>query len=282
MNTIVFKGLMNKFQIQKIDLLHASQNSIVYECLSNKYGKIIIKKYLDEKYFNKSNKFFNNFANLPMCHLYYVDNKNKIQVLEYIEGVTISKIKNYKKRLILGFNFLNNWASHVKTMQENELLYSGLVVEMLNECNTLNLFPEAENLLFNFKNHFKNFNSKYNKLYLIHGDLHYNNLIYTGNNLIAIDPSPKIASFAIEVAKFIENELYININLIEKKLDFIVKIFRFNIISEEELLEGLFIDSCRRTFDSYLKGDDEQTFIRGIKVNNKIFNYLEGRKSNGF
>ena len=140
----------------------------------------------------------------------------------------------------------------------------------------------SENLLFNFKNHFKNFNSKYNKLYLIHGDLHYNNLIYTGNNLIAIDPSPKIASFAIEVAKFIENELYININLIEKKLDFIVKIFRFNIISEEELLEGLFIDSCRRTFDSYLKGDDEQTFIRGIKVNNKIFNYLEGRKSNGF
>lgn len=259
-------------------MLYKSHNSIIYKCVTDKCEEIVIKKFLDKKYFDTSIIFYNNFPKLPLCHLYDVDNKNEIQILEYVEGVTISRIKDYKKRLKVGFEFLNSWSFCVKTMEIEELMYSKIVDNMLNECSKITLFFEAKILLNNFKKYFENFNSKYNTSYLIHGDLHYDNLIYNGKNLIAIDPSPKIASFAIEVAKLIENELFIDVNLIEEKLNQVIKIFKFDIIGEEELLEGLFIDSCRRTFDSYLRGDDEQTFIKGIKVNNEILNFLERRK----
>ena len=93
----------------------------------------------------------------------------------------------------------------------------------------------------------------------------------------ATDLIDRQASFAIEIAKFIENELFNNIGNIFQILNAFLLIYKFEIISCDELLEGLFIDSCYRTFDTFIENKDVSELEKGIYMNYEILKFMESR-----
>ena len=148
---------------------------------------------------------------------------------------------------------------------------------MIDSLKNMSLSSKVIKLVTEFEKRAKHFFKTYNNSYLLHGDLHHYNMLYDGKTVTAIDLSPRQASFAIEIAKFIENELFNNIDNIFQTLNTFLLIYKFEIISCDELLEGLFIDSCYRTFDTFIENKCVSELEKGIYMNYEILKFMESR-----
>ena len=270
--------IIEEYELSNIVLLCKSNYGIIYKCLSNIYGDVVIKINMDRKNFENSCKYYNSFKGLPLCDLYAYNHMNQVQFLKYINGKTLFDIDDFEKRVKLCYNYLKNWEHNLKIVDDNELSFETKTYDMLAHLKSSELSEKARNLLVDFDEAARNFFNKYNNCYLLHGDLHHDNMLYDGQQIIAIDLSPLKASFSIEIAKFIENELFQNVDEIDEKLNYILNIFNFDIITKEELLEGLFVDSCFRTFDSYLEGREDADLEHGINMNQRILKYIQKRR----
>lgn len=270
--------IIKEYELSNIVFLCKSNYGIIYKCLSNIYGDVVIKINMDKENFENSCKYYDSFKGLPLCELYSYNRMNQIQVLKYIKGEKLCDIDDFEKRIKLGYNYLKKWEQNLKIIDDNKLSFETKTYEMLAYLKSSELSEKARNLLVDFDDVARNFFNKYNNSYLLHGDLHHDNMLYDGQQIIAIDLSPLKASFSIEVAKFIENELFQNVDEIDEKLNYILNIFNFDIISKEELLEGLFVDSCFRTFDSYVEGREDANLEQGIDMNQRILKYVQRRR----
>lgn len=270
-------NLLEKYKITKIGLLCKSNYGLIYKAISDIYGLIIIKINKDSNNYNYSCKYYNQFDNLSLCKMYAHEDDKKLQILEFVKGNNLFSVSDFNSRIKLGYNYLHNWSNNVKHTDDEEISFEHKVINIINELDRMNLSNKATNVKKAFLSIAKDFFKKYDNTYLIHGDLHHYNLIYDGSNVVAIDLSPQVASFAIEVAKFIENELFINIENLDETLDSVLNLFKFDIISEKELLEGLFIDSCYRTFDSLIESGETLDFNKGLYMNEKIYEYIKKR-----
>ena len=271
------KLFLKKYKIKDFNLFCKSNYGVLYKATSEIYGPVIIKANKDSENYKNSCKYYNMFNNLPLCKMYAHYDKEQIQVLEFINGNKLFDIKEFNLRLRISYNYLKKWSNNLNQVEDETMLFEHKVSHIIKRINEIDLEDNIIELIDSFESMSKHFFENYNNLYLIHGDLHHDNMIYDGNDITAIDLSPEIASFAIEVAKFIENELFMDVDNINRILDKILEVFKFDIINEKELLEGLFIDSCYRTFDSLFENGKNNDFEKGIYMNKCILNYIKSR-----
>lgn len=274
------KQIINEYKLKNIELECKSNYGIIYKAISREYGKVIVKINLDKKNYYDSCTYYNFFRNMSLCKMYENNNKYSVQVLEYIAGNNLFTISDFMKRINLGYNYFYTWSKQLRMINNtNDISFENKVYTIIYRLKHMILPEEAIELVKKFENKSNHFFQNYNNLYLLHGDLHQYNMLYDGEKITAIDLSPQQASFSIEIAKFIENELFRNINNIFQILNTFLLVFKFDVINDDELLEGLFIDSCYRTFDSFIENENKSEFEKGLFMNNQILKYIERRGS---
>lgn len=274
--------IINKYQLKNVELFCRSNYGIIYKAISEKYCNVIIKENHDNKNYFDSCKYYNKFYNMPLCKMYDRDDKFHIQILEFIKGNHLfDEVIDFNERINIGYNYFRNCKKHLVEIDDEEISFEKAVNNMIENLKTLTLPDNNSRLIKEFELKSNHFFKTYNNSYLIHGDLHHDNMLYCNGKIVAIDLSPRQASFAIEVAKFIENELFNQIEKTSQILDNILSLYKFHSIEEDELLEGLFIDSCYRTFDSFLEEREDANFEKGINMNEQILKYLERRCDDG-
>lgn len=272
---------IEKYDLKNVELVFKSNYGIIYKGVSKKYGKIIIKKNLDKKNYYDSCKYYSAFKEMCLCKMYAINNDYNVQMFEYIAGRNLFTIPNFMERIKMGYNYFYDWSKHLKTLNNgDDISFKKMVYTMIKHLKKMTLSEDALKLMRKFETKANHFFKTYNNLYLLHGDLQHYNMLYDGKKVIAIDLSPLQASFAIEIAKFIENELFNNLNEIFQMLNAFLLVFKFEIINDDELLEGLFIDSCYRTFDSFIESGNQVEFEKGVLMNDQILEYIERRKNN--
>mgnify|MGYP000953069979 CR=1 FL=1 len=110
--------------------------------------------------------------------------------------------------------------------------------------------------------------------YLIHGDLNSRNiLVQDDEKMKVIDLSPIIGCIELELVRYIEDELFSNIEKFDNIIEFIIEKNDNNIFDKNRLLKLLSVDSFYRTFDSYFIGDTTEIIGKGILLSKKIFNW---------
>jgi hypothetical protein len=268
--------IVKQYQLKEIIKICIANHGILYKAISLKYGSVVVKINTDvENYFN-SCRYYPLFKNLPICKLYANNDKYHIQILEYISGKNLFSIENVKERIELSFNFFKKWSENLLHIKDYTIWYQNKVCNMIQIINKICLTGDLNYLFKRFVVASKHFFAIYDNSFLLHGDLHQFNMLYD-RNIISVDLTPKIASFAIEIAKFIENELFAQQYKVGYLLDLFVKYYRFKIIDTDEILEGLFIDSCYRTFESFMENGNRNDLLKGTLINANILNYIEGR-----
>lgn len=274
-------NVLNNYNLKNVKLKCKSNYGIIYEATSSNYNKLIVKFNLDKKNYYDSCKYYTYFKNMKLCKMYNNDNKNNIQFLEYISGDNLFSISDFNKRIKLGYDYFYNWSKNIIVVSNDyEISFENQVNIMISRLRNISLPSKTFKLITKFEKKSKHFFKTYNNSYLLHGDLHHYNMLYDGREITAIDLSPLQASFAIEIAKFIENELFSNSESIFQILNVFLSMYRFEIIDCDELLEGLFIDSCYRTFDSFIENENISEFEKGISINYQILKYIESRSDN--
>lgn len=272
------KQILKDYNLKNITLKCKSNYGIIYEAISEDYNKLIVKINFDKKNYHDSCKYYTYFKNMKLCKMYENDDKNNIQLLEYINGDNLFCISDFNKRIKIGYDYFYNWSTKIITINnDNDISFENQVNVMIDNLKNMSLSSKVIKLVTEFEKKAKHFFQTYNNSYLLHGDLHHYNMLYDGKTVTAIDLSPRQASFAIEIAKFIENELYNNIGNIFQILNTFLLIYKFEIISCDELLEGLFIDSCYRTFDTFIENKDVSELEKGIYMNYEILKFMESR-----
>ena len=270
--------ILKNYNLKNITLKCKSNYGIIYEVISEDYNKLIVKINLDKKNYHDSCKYYTYFKNMKLCKMYDNDDKNNIQLLEYINGDNLFCISDFNKRIKLGYDYFYNWSKKLITINnDKDISFERQVNVMIDSLKNMSLSSKVIKLVTEFEKRAKHFFKTYNNSYLLHGDLHHYNMLYDGKTVTAIDLSPRQASFAIEIAKFIENELFNNIDNIFQTLNTFLLIYKFEIISCDELLEGLFIDSCYRTFDTFIENKCVSELEKGIYMNYEILKFMESR-----
>ncbi len=274
--------ILNDYKLKSFKLMCKSNYGVIYEAASENYDKLIVKINLDKKNYYDSCKYYKYFKNMKLCKMYANDDNNNVQFLEYINGSNLFCVSDFNKRIKLGYDYFYNWSKNLIMINNaNDISFESQVCIMINRLKRMTLPSNASILIKEFEKKTKHFFQTYNNSFLLHGDLHHYNMLYDGKKITAIDLSPQQASFAIEIAKFIENELFNNISNIFQILDTFLLIYKFDIINDDELLEGLFVDSCYRTFDSFVENKDKSEFEKGMFMNCQILKYIESRSYNG-
>ena len=270
--------ILKNYNLKNITLKCKSNYGIIYEVISEDYNKLIVKINLDKKNYHDSCKYYTYFKNMKLCKMYDNDDKNNIQLLEYINGDNLFCISDFNKRIKLGYDYFYNWSKKLITINnDKDISFERQVNVMIDSLKNMSLSSKVIKLVTELEKRAKHFFKTYNNSYLLHGDLHHYNMLYDGKTVTAIDLSPRQASFAIEIAKFIENELFNNIDNIFQILNTFLLIYKFEIINCDELLEGLFIDSCYRTFDTFIENKCVSELEKGIYMNYEILKFMESR-----
>jgi len=235
----ILEKYKNDLLIDDITLLKGGRLGLIFSGYSKKYNKELVLKIIPSflKVFNIEANAYKKLPNEYMCPVYKIDDTNNVIVMEKLnnkETLNFSKSKEETEK------FFNTVFSNLILGEADEpMSYFGILNRYFDEIGNVDI-DEWEDLkksvLDRYEKYFKN-----DQLYLIHGDLHSNNIMKNNDGYRAIDPlgyaSPKEFMFA----RFIITELFFtdcSQEYFEELIDFISKYS-----DKERLLNAVYIDS---------------------------------------
>lgn len=249
----------------------------IYSAKDSDYKSILIKVFNNYNEYLVIKKYYNNFKNNSFFYKILCFDDLGFITMEKINGNIITqKYPDLKDRVACITQFLKQWVNCVpiiKTIDE-DIYYLTLVKKQLYKLRN-KLMPKDLKALFKIYKNVVNNVQKKEINYLLHGDINISNIIcYNHDNFILIDFSPIIGNLEIELLKYIEDEIFRDINNKEYILEYIISSFEVLPINKKLLLQMLFIDSCYRTFDSYIEKDKKSILQKGIIINKYLYEIL--------
>lgn len=234
---------IKKFNLINIKIIdNLSYNLVIFaEC--KEYGKVVLKIGNPDNETLREiitlGKYNSNYA----CKCYYSDKEDKVMLLEkLVLGETLNSVKNREERIKIFCDIASNLA-----IMAEENLQLPTYREILNRA-----FSKIERQSARYKsireliNTADNFYEEIEKTnlskYILHADLHHDNILTSGVSRKVIDPHGVIGEKVLETARFLENEIQkqeVNQSNIIEVIELMSKYYR-----EDKKLIGksLFID----------------------------------------
>lgn len=237
-----------------------SVNLILYaECKS--FGKIILKIGLPifNELIYRETTALEEFNGKSACKCYYSNLDDGIRILErLVPGETLNNIENKEERIKLFCDVATSL--DVKLTHHIQLpFYREILDRSVNQSN------ESKEKFKSLKPFINVANYLYNEIedinlpkYLLHADLHHDNILTSSNGRKAIDPHGFLGEKVLETARFMEKELEkqeVNKENILEIIDLMAKYFK-----EDKVLlcKVLFIDYVLSTcWDIEMNFDEE-------------------------
>lgn len=186
-----------------------SINLILYaEC--EKFGKIVLKigpPVFDELIYREATAL-EKFNGQGACKCYYSNLKDGIRILErLIPGETLNNVADRKERIKA---FCDVALSLDIKMQYYKQLpsYRKILDRSISKSEEQpEKFKPLKELIIIANNLYNEIEEKHLPIYLLHADLHHDNILTSGNERKAIDPHGFLGEKVLETARFMEKEI---------------------------------------------------------------------------
>ena len=250
-----------EWQLEKLKLIEHFSTSILFTCLSEKYGQCVLKIKCDNNYSLDSEIcVLRSFNGRGYCRVYEFSSDDKICLLERIlPGDTLYNFNEISQNERINFfgdlyerlyvsateiSDLSMFPSYLNCLEKSEI-----VVTQRNDCQDIisHIKKAKEIILF--------VNSIYNRKILIHGDLHHRNILKNQNGgYTAIDPKGVADNPVFDVSKFILYEFGYQLagKPIEEMLGFINLLSRRLHIPTETLTNCLYVEIAVEVFHRHI------------------------------
>ena len=235
--TSVLKQYVEVFNLSDIKVYETARLGLVLGAKS-KFGNVVIKVIPD--YLNIYDIECNAYKRLStdyMCDLIYCNDNNKILMLKELDNSKTLIFKKDKQDLEL---FFDKVYKDIVPSIEGEINYIDILkkyISILDKNNRLKLYKDYEKDIFDiYDNYYKDTNK-----YLMHLDLHRDNILKNGNSYYAIDPLGYSAPLDFMFVRYIVLELFYENEInryVYELIDFISKYFE-----KESVIRALYIDS---------------------------------------
>lgn len=243
-------------------------------CLDKADNKLIIKKIdYDLQNIIKIQDFDRFFNHDYLCEIYQIRKNENLIIMEYIDGMVLCDIFPFEQRVGLAKAFFKEWLTSLIKIdipaKYIDLIFLNKLSAIIDICNISQIKEYGLEKLFDwYRIILKRLNT--DDLYLLHGDIHNKNLIYTKQGIVkAIDPSPVFGPLNYEYVKFFENELYGSTtdNEFKYKYSYMLNNFAIDLSGFSELL---FLDSCYRMWDTLFNDTDNSELNTMKELNERI------------
>lgn len=252
---------ITKFNLKNLVLHHdLSINLIIYaEC--EEMGEIVVKiglPFFDELIYREI-KALEEFNGKNACKCYYSNQDDGIRILErLIPGETLHNVENREERIIAFCEVA--LSLEVKLTHPIQLpTYREILDRSITQSNEQpEKFESLKEYIVVANDLYKEIENSNLPKYLLHADLHHDNILTSKNGRKAIDPHGFLGEKVMETARFMENEIQkqeINKDNILEVITLMAKYFNEN---ETLICKALFIDYVLSTcWDIEMNFDDE-------------------------
>lgn len=202
-------------------------------------------------------KALNKFNGQYACKCYFSNFEDGVRVLErLIPGQTLNYIKGKEERIKIFSKVAKGL--NIKATEDMELpSYREILNRSINQINE-EKFILLKDLMLEADKLYSEIEKKKLPKYLLHADLHHNNILITNDGVKAIDPHGFLGEKVLEFARFMENEIQkeaVNPDNIMNTINFMASCFHENKIM---LCKVLFIDYTLSTcWDIEMNYSDE-------------------------
>ena len=204
-SSVILAKYQERFQLSDLCLAADLSYNLVYYATSQKLGAIVIKYGLPGSEFQRELRALKLYDGQGACRLYYGNVSDRVMILErLLPGQPLREIKQRKERLMI-------W---VETAQK--LLRTGSGFPSYGAILD-RAFKKAERTPAAYRDiaaYIQPAKQQYRRLrqlqaddWLLHGDLHHDNILASDKGYRAIDPQGLIGPRVLEAARFLENEI---------------------------------------------------------------------------
>jgi len=204
---------IDKWCIDELSLIQSYSANLVFKGYSKKHGSIVLKFGRDYGEFSSEVAMLQSFNNEAVSKIFDVDHENMVFIMEAIEpGEELSTEKNMALRLDVfsalhkelhqgeaSVNALNKQSYDYKTYEE-------WVTSITKYMKKRNGWEELASLMENAETLFYELSNNYSDKRLLHGDLHYYNILKGQKGYKAIDPKGVIGDPLFDTPRYILNE----------------------------------------------------------------------------
>jgi len=260
---------INKFNLINIKLIDNLTYNLVLFAECEEYGKVILKIWLPDNEAKREMLVLEKYNENHTCKCYYSNKEDNIMILErLIPGETLHNIKNKEERIKL---FCDVALNLIVKVEEN--LELPTYREVLNRTfkkaeKELERYVKIKELINMADTFYKEIENSNLQKYILHADLHHDNILTSGNNRKAIDPHGFIGEKALETARFIENEIKDEEITKDEILEIIELMSKYFKEEKKLICKCLFIDKVLSTCWD-IEGNFEDAYI------NKDINTLQ-------
>lgn len=230
------------------DFVHIDYYSVncLFKCHSYIYGDCVIKIGKPCRETVTEYNALNEYNNDKFCKVFNADITNGVLLLECIKPATrLREITDSNKRLEIFINIF----SHLHIKAKDASIYPSYINWVDNITNYMKQrsdYPEITAYMIKAQEACRNLSLVYNNKMLLHGDLHHDNIILSGNNYVLIDPKGVIGDRVFDIPRYILNELF-DISIDDtafNKITYIIKTLSNNLkIPDGDIRKLFFIET---------------------------------------
>lgn len=235
---LLLEKYKNSYQLNDLSLMKGGRLGLLFESYSNKLNKEIVIKIIPEflNIFEIEANAYKNLSKEYMCPV--VEINDNVIVMEKLDET--SKM-HYQSNKMETKKFFDKVYNNLK--ENNDLNYNHYMDVYLYYYNCLKDKEKSKEIENIIEKGYKRYNKifKNEKNYLLHGDLHTNNIMKKNDDFYAIDPLGYVGPKEFTFARFVITELFFtecSQKYLDELLDFISKYSDKN-----KLIDAIYIDA---------------------------------------
>ncbi len=256
--------LIAKWEITSFLPNQVSRYGLVLQANSKEYGHVVIK--FIPKFVNRFEREIEAMRILPksyMCELLDFDEKKRVMLLREVRPARYASFDENIKLTEMFSNVIKDAVPYKKGMKLKHIPEYGL--ELKDKLTNIDTVPyckaEVEKEL---KEAIKSYDKDFAKAkrYILHGDLHEQNILDDGKRFWGIDPSGMLAPIELECVRFIRNDVRNHPAFgYEARFDLLINSFsRF--VNKKRLIKMFIIDMAYCTFNSTFENEmPDETYL---------------------
>lgn len=214
----LLETLIEKWQIESLDLLNSFSSSLVFQGLSRQYDAVVLKFVIDQNDFLGEMSALKYFDGGIACQLIDVDVANQVLLLESIlPGTELSKEPKIESRLEVFCEVYNQLHIHrdhqyeqICKIESNRPLktYQDWVFRITAYMEDQKDWQDITAHMKKAKALYTVLSQNFTDQSLLHGDFHYHNILQSNKGYKIIDPKGVIGNPIFDIPRYMLNEFW--------------------------------------------------------------------------
>jgi len=237
---------IEKWQLSELTFMPTNTVNLLFSCKSGLYGSCVLKMCIPGAEVSTEINCLRFYDETSYCKLWDYDLTDDILLLERVTpGDQMRAVKDYRERArFLGMALEDLHIPYSGVEQCQYPTYLLWMEKIYCELTDVGGLEDVLSYLDKAKEVYGELKQRYPKTYLLHGDLHQENMLLNSKgNYTIIDPKGVIDIPVMETARFLMNEVFVRRD--EREIREMATIISEIIdVSVEDILSAMFIDAA--------------------------------------